>query len=110
MRWDQGHESPDVIDRRGQGGRSGGLGWIFALLPFLLRSPLGWVVLVVLIGVTLFGGVIRRFLGDAGVETSGAPSQTQRAGAADPEKTQVAFVSFVLDDAQHTWTEIFAAH
>src|SRR5262245_33628687 len=35
VRWERGHESPDVIDRRGEGGgpRMGGL---LALLPFLM--------------------------------------------------------------------------
>jgi uncharacterized protein len=51
MRWDPGHQSRDVEDRRGQsaGPRRGGagLGWLFMLL---LRTKYGWIVIVLIVG------------------------------------------------------------
>lgn len=92
MRWDPGHESNDIIDRRGEGHGGGGL--LISLLFWALRSPLGWVgALLVLVGWLVFrvvGGGIQRAgeLGGAG-------------GAGTDE--QAAFVGFVLDDVQAHW-------
>ncbi|MGZ3422015.1 MAG: neutral zinc metallopeptidase, partial [Polyangiales bacterium] len=67
MRWDEGHSSPDLIDRRGQRSGGGGLGGgLLYLLPFLLRSPIGWVILIV-------GGLFYLFSGSF---TSHEPSQS----------------------------------
>ena len=54
MRWDESHESRDVIDRRGEQGPSqagGGLGGLLFLVPWLMRSRIGRVILV---GAVLF--------------------------------------------------------
>ena len=65
MRWDPGHRSNDVIDRRGQrasgiGGGGGGAG--LGLLLMLVRSRFGWAgVAVLLVGyfvLTSFTGVL----------------------------------------------------
>jgi predicted metalloprotease len=105
MRWDQGHESPDVIDKRGErspagGGGGGGLG----MLSFL-GSRFG--IKGVLIGVVLlaiFGG--RGLLQGAG---SGVAQSVPRQGAAAQEDSKSKqFVAFVLDDAQSTWQKKFA--
>lgn len=103
MRWDEGHESPDVIDRRGQGvGGGGGLGGgMLALLPFLMRSRGGRIIALLLLGFVLlsglFGGLRRSLTGETGAHpgTQGTDEQMH-------------FVSFVLDDAQNTWRDIFA--
>jgi uncharacterized protein len=104
MRWDEGHESPDVIDRRGEGG-GGGLGGgalrgIISLAPLLVRHPIGIVILLLL----LVGSAL---LGTFGTGDTDAPRATHTTGAAagDVEKH---FVSFVLDDTQKTWKELFA--
>ncbi|MGZ3475847.1 MAG: KPN_02809 family neutral zinc metallopeptidase [Polyangiales bacterium] len=101
MRWDEGHSSPDLIDRRGQRSGGGGLGGgLLYLLPFLLRSPIGWVILIV-------GGLFYLFSGSF---TSHEPSQSARGGgpaANDPQGREVKFVGFVLDDTQKTWDAIF---
>jgi predicted metalloprotease len=101
MRWDDSHESPDVVDRRGEGGGGGGganLGGLLYILPWLLRSRFGWVILV---GAVLFylargffGGEAdpRRLHGDS-------PGGVHAAG----ETSEVHFVSFVLDDVQSSW-------
>ncbi|HVH46265.1 MAG TPA: neutral zinc metallopeptidase [Labilithrix sp.] len=103
MRWDQGHESPDVIDRRGAGGGGGGgLGGLLALAPLLMRHPVGVViVLVILGGSLLFGGMF-------GTQGADAPQVAQTTGANVTPDDDRHFVSFVLDDAQKTWQTVFA--
>jgi predicted metalloprotease len=101
MHWDEDHESSDLIDRRGEQAPAnvGGLIW---LLPMLLRSPFGWLILLAFLGYSLFKGVSSGFLsGEAGSEPSTAVEN-----AKDPEAH---FVAFVLDDVQNTWAQLFAA-
>ncbi len=101
MHWDEDHESSDLIDRRGEQapGNVGGLLW---LLPFLLRSPFGWVILLGFLGFSLFKGVASGLLsGGAEGAASGTASNLK-----DPEAH---FVAFVLDDVQNTWSQLFAA-
>ena len=111
MKWDEDHESPDVVDRRGEGGGRGGgagLGGLLVLLPYLLRSPWGWLVLVAAAGYWAFtnlGGGSAPPAGD-GQRAHGAPPS---APAAKAEQEEVHFVSFVLDDTQATWTTRLAA-
>lgn len=106
MRWDEGHESPDLIDRRSESGGGGGglLRLILTFAPLLVRHPLGLLVLLVL----LVGGVIIGKLGaPPGEETPRATQTTgATAGAGDREKH---FVAFVLDDTQKTWRDVFAS-
>lgn len=107
MRTDDDYQSPDVIDRRGEGGPAfgGGAGaGIFALLPFLLRSPFGWVILLVAGGWWLFSG------GLSGRGSSPDPQERHAApGAVAPasEDKMKSFVSFVFDDVQRTWEREF---
>ncbi len=110
MHWDEDHESRDVIDDRGRDGGGGGgggpglIGMLWLIGP-LLRSPFGWLILLVVGGfyfvshLGLFGGGTRPVQG----------SGTTAAGGNDPQAELVHFVSFVLDDTQETWTKIFAA-
>ena len=105
MRWDDSHESPDVVDRRGEStaGDGGGAG-LFFLVFWLLRRPWGWVVLIV----GGIGYVALRGLGafdTGGSRLHGGPSGS--AVGADPEAPEVHFVGFVLDDVQSTWSGIF---
>ena len=53
MKWDEGHESPDVIDRRGEGGGGRGLGGLLGIVPMLLRMRGGWLIALVLVGVVV---------------------------------------------------------
>jgi predicted metalloprotease len=102
MHWDEDHESSDLIDRRGeqQPANIGGLLW---LLPMLLRSPFGWLIILAFLGYSLFKGVASGlFSGDATTSSSGVTSNVK-----DPEAH---FVAFVLDDVQQTWTQLFAAN
>ncbi len=54
MRYDQDHESPDLIDERGQGNgpRLAGGSGLLGLLPLLLRFKFGWVIIVLVLGYT----------------------------------------------------------
>jgi predicted metalloprotease len=98
MRWQPGHESPDVVDRRGERGPVANAGIIWLVIS-LLRSRFGWVGVIIGLGVfAVLGGL--RFLGGGG-QSLGA--QGGRPARADAERVQ--FVSFVLDDAQATWRE-----
>jgi hypothetical protein len=107
MRWDDSHESPDIVDRRGEGpvqGSAGGSG-LFFLVFWLLRRPWGWVVL-------LIGGIgylVLRSTGALDGDASRALHGTQSAPgvAADGESPEVHFVGYVLDDVQTTWSNIF---
>jgi hypothetical protein len=107
MRWDDSHESPDVVDRRGEGPSGGGGGTgLFFLVFWLLRRPWGWVVLLV-------GGVgyfALRQLGafDASDSRALHGGQSGSGTPADPDAREVHFVGFVLDDIQTTWSGIFA--
>lgn len=108
MRWDDSHESPDIVNRRGEGptGGGGGGGGLIFLVLWLLRRPWGWVVLII-------GG-----LGYAALRWSGLlqsddaralhGGQNTPGVAPDRESPEVHFVGFVLDDIQTTWSGIFA--
>ncbi|HEX4338125.1 MAG TPA: neutral zinc metallopeptidase [Polyangiaceae bacterium] len=102
MKFDEGHESPDVIDRRGQGGGGGGpgLAGIAPFLPMLLRSRFGWVIIVAFVGYSALKGI-----GFGGTQKAAQGTH----GAAKPDTELVHFVSFVLDDTQTTWEHEMAA-
>jgi predicted metalloprotease len=102
MRWDEQHESPDLIDRRGERRGPGGGGLLFLvvrLLPWLIRSPLGWVILLALLGYAVFQGATHGLY-------SGSTEEQGGSNVSDP---QAHFVAFVLDDVQSAWTQDFAA-
>jgi uncharacterized protein len=98
MRWDEGHRSPDVIDRRGEGGRPQ-FGGLLALLPLLMRSKLGWLILL---------GAGAYYLFSSGLADNARPAAREApvGPAARGDQQMVDFVSFVLDDTQKTWSQI----
>jgi len=100
MRYDQDHESPDLIDERGRnnGPRLAGGSGLLGLLPLLLRFRFGWVIIVLVLGY----GFVRNFLG--GDTRQVASTAVSAKGADEPRH----FVAFVLDDAQSTWQKLFA--
>jgi len=104
MEWSPGGVSEDVEDRRGSSGGGFGFG----------GGGLGIVGFVVLLIISLVTG--RNFLGAffSGGAQSSVQTGPQIAGPASQrfagEERDVQLVSFVLDDAQRTWTQIFAAH
>ncbi len=99
MRWTPGNESSDIEDRRGDSG-GGGIGGI--------HLGIGGTVIVLVLSL-IFHRNLFTLLGDGG----GAPTTTASGDASAPpgsetpeEHKEVQFVSFVLDDAQQTWTAI----
>jgi predicted metalloprotease len=108
MRWDQGHESPDVIDRRGEGGgRGGGMG-LLGFIPLLLRFRGGWILALLLVGFLLFGGFggLGGLFGGSSDETQTQSHAPVAGGKTADKKAQ--FVAFVLDDTQTSWRQQFA--
>ena len=91
MRWTRGGRSADIEDRRGMGvGR---------------MAPIGLGGLAVLVVLSLITG--QDFLSDAVGPSSGVSPMDPSAAAQprSPEEEELyQFVSFVLDDAQNTWT------
>jgi uncharacterized protein len=97
MKWMPSGESGDIEDRRDEGGGGGfqfggahiGIGGaiVLLILSFIFRTNL----------FTLLGG--------GSVDSGTAVSQPDPARDA-AEKPLVQFVSFVLDDAQNTWTQL----
>lgn len=90
MKWDSGHQSDDVVDRRGA--RPVGAGGLNLLLWLLLRTRYGWIV-VLLVGLAF---AAQRF----GLLGGGVGTTSHGLAAGD---TQAHFVAFVLDDAQTYW-------
>jgi uncharacterized protein len=95
MRWTPGGLSSDVEDRRGQSG--GGFG----------GGGLGIVGLIILAVISLITGrnyIGAYFSGGGATQTQSGPPQ-----AVSPEEDRSAqLASFVLGDAQNTWTQILA--
>jgi predicted metalloprotease len=100
MRWTPGGRSDDVEDVRDEGGGSG----------FRLRgSHLGiGGFLVVLVLSLLFKRDFFSLLGITNVGSPAATTASQPVARGPEDVRQVQFVSFVLDDVQKTWSQVFA--
>lgn len=102
MRFDDGRESENVEDRRGEGGGFGGGGLRLG------GGRLGIVGTIVLALVATYFGVDPRVVlntvGGNSPPAVQAPAQRPPAG-----DTEARFVSMVLADTEDTWTEIFRA-
>jgi uncharacterized protein len=91
MKYDRGHKSANVEDRRGRGGGK--------KVPLTLGTLVVAAAAYFLLGKDVFG----LLSGGAPVGDSSTPVSSAE------QDEQVAFISFVLDDAQATWTKLFAA-
>jgi uncharacterized protein len=103
MRWRRGARSKNVLDQRGQSPSGFGIpavakGGIPAVLVLVLALLLG--------GRVLGGGGID--VPDINLPQANPPGVPPGATGPDPDGDLVAFVSFVLDDAQTTWRKLFA--
>ena len=124
VKWRPGGRSDDLRDARSStGGRFGGGGGLGGL-PIPMGGKGGIVMLVIVVALALFGG--NSILGGGGggggtgidlndilnglpnAQSAPAAAGDQVPGAGDPEEDLVDFVSFVLDDIQVTWRELFA--
>lgn len=104
MKWQRGYQSDDVEDNRGRSGGGGGLGGAGLLGPALqIGSRFGLPGILVALGVVF---VLPRLLGGGSSRSLSPDQQSAPTSAASDEQKQ--FVSFVFDDAQHTWAQIFA--
>lgn len=108
MRWKHGRRSDNIEDLRSSGGPSmamGGAGILFRIVPFLLRTKFGRILL--LIGVVGYFGA--RLLG---VDLLQLAAPTNTGGASfqqmSPKDQELAeFVSVVLADTESTWHREF---
>ena len=101
MRWTPGGESSDIEDRRDEGGGGGfGMGG-FGGLHLGIGGTLLLIVLSFVFHINLFN------LGSsADTPTARVSSPApDNAGGSATEQREVQFVSFVLDDVQHTWDQ-----
>ncbi|PRB79895.1 neutral zinc metallopeptidase [Pseudomonas sp. MYb185] len=106
MDWRGRRQSSNIEDRRGQPlqGSGGGLLLLLRILPWLLRTRGGRVVLIV--GVVAFFGA--RMLGIDLMQLTGAGAPHQAATFSAEEQQLAEFVSVVLADTEQTWQTIFA--
>src|SRR5690242_5601121 len=104
MRWDDEGRSSDLEDQRGGGG-GGGFGFGGFGLPIGGRGlSLGGLLILLVLSF-----VFKRNLFTFVSPSAGPAPSVQGRPVDDPkEEPEVRFVSFVLDDAQKTWTQIFA--
>lgn len=96
MRWTPGGQSDDIEDRRDEGGGGGGIGGMHIGIG-------GFLILLVLS--LVFKRDFFSLIGGQGVATGPSISQPDPQRDAREQPT-VQFISFVLDDVQHTWTGI----
>jgi len=98
MDWTPGGMSRDVEDRRSGGGGFGGGG--LGIVGFVLLLAISLITGRNYIGAYLAGG-------GAGTQTQSSSQPVQESAA---EHRSAQLVSFVLDDAQNTWTQILGQH
>jgi predicted metalloprotease len=99
MKWTPGGVSPDVEDRRGEGGGFGGPGGGFGGFGGM-HVGLGGLILIGILSL-----IFRQDLFN-GPSTAPAPSAYNEANRDAGEQQEVQFVSFVLDDVQRTWERL----
>ena len=115
MDWTPGGMSDDVEDRRDSSGGGGGFnlggGGGIGIIGFVILLVISLVTGHNFIGGMLSGGSSNQGSVSGNVQP-GSPSGSQVAGTPRPhpagEDRDAQLISFVLDDAQHTWTKIFA--
>ena len=100
MRWTPGGVSNDIEDRRDEGGSGfgGGIG------PG--HMGIGGVIVLLILSVVFHRNFFALFNSAPSATTAPVTSEPARSGENDEN---VKFVSFVLDDAQHTWENLLPA-
>lgn len=109
MRWKQGRRSDNIEDMRSARSPSmamGGISAVGRILPFLLRTKTGRILLVV--GVLVYFGA--KFMGIDLLQLA-APSGSMSSGSQEltPKDQEMAeFVAVVLGDTESTWHQLFS--
>ncbi len=103
MEWQPGDVSGDIEDRRSEGGGGGG-GMNFGA-PHL---GIGGILLLLILSVVFHRNFFAFFSG-GGAPTTTAPAARSNPASGPEEDREVRFVSFVLDDVQHTWQTLLPA-
>jgi predicted metalloprotease len=98
MEWQDQGISSDIEDRRGSGGGGFGLGGGMGIGGFIL-----------LLIISLITGR-NFFTGGGQADVQPGPSADQPLQQSPAEERDVHLISFVLDDVQKTWEQIFTAH
>ena len=111
MKWRRGKRGPDVIDRRSAGGGGGRMPIPMGRIG---GGGIGAILVAALIYLLFGGGGSGGFDVPGGTEAFPQVPATGTGndsvpGGPDPEKKEIAFVSFVFNDAQGFWSEQFAA-
>jgi predicted metalloprotease len=111
MRWQGGRRSDNVEDRRGAGpaySAAGAAPVVMRLLPALIRTKVGRIILVVgvlaIIGGKFLGIDVLSLLAGGGARTAQQPSEMSEA-----DQQMAEFVAVVLGDTEDTWHDIFSA-
>jgi predicted metalloprotease len=114
MKWRGRRQSRNIDDRRNtriSGLRSGGNSGLLKLLPMVLRLLGIKGTIVVVIGLAIFGllsGNLQNMLsvltGQTIMESTPSSQPLQQS---ETEKQRVEFISVVLADLEHTWTNLF---
>jgi predicted metalloprotease len=103
MRWTPSGRSRDLEDRRGVQATGGGFGG----MRIGRAAPIGLGGLAFLVILTLLSGQdFLSVLDPGGAVIPGAETPAGPVATTPEEEKLVEFVSFVLDDAQNTWTEL----
>ncbi len=102
MRWTPGKISSDIVDRRGGGG--GGFGFGFGRGP---QIGCGGAIILLVLSLLTGKNFFTFFDGSGGVQQQAPVDSTAPVQQTPEEAKQVQFVSFVVQDAQDTWTKIF---
>jgi predicted metalloprotease len=100
MRWTPGDESQDIEDRRDESGGGGG-GFQFGGAHIGIGGAIVLLVLSFVFKQNFFA-----LLGGGSVGPGPAEVSRPNPARDESEKPLVQFVSFVLDDAQNTWTQL----
>lgn len=108
MKWKRRRRSDDLIDKRGESGRGGQMGTI--PIPLGAIAKFGWPGLI-LVAIVFFLNFCGGTGVDGGVDTlepvPREPGSEPLQEAVDPDAELVDFMSFVLDDVQNEWSELF---
>ncbi|MCX6622495.1 MAG: neutral zinc metallopeptidase [Acidobacteria bacterium] len=101
MRWTPGGVSDDIEDRRDEGGGGGGGGG-FGFGG--MHLGIGGTILLVVLSIVFRTNFFALFQGGEGTPSSYRSAPPRARTATPAEQRRVQFVSFVLDDAQRTWS------